>query len=110
MNDDFDAIFGARRQPQPSFTERYARDPGAATPPAETHVGSGPYKAYGFMPAGVGECCDVQRWLNGTEIPEGIEFHYRYLVRTTYVGEEQITLCLPDCLVVIEGGSKIRSS
>lgn len=105
MNDDFDAIFGRRPKVQPSFTDRLAREQPAApaAPAQETHVGSGSYKAYGFLPAGVGEGCDVQRWLDGTEVAEGIEFQYRFLMQVGYVGEEQLKLFLPDCIVLIEG-------
>lgn len=108
MNDDFDAIFGGRPTPKakPTFTERFAPQPAAAASAAPAHEGattSGVYKPYGFMPAGVGESCDVQRWLAGTDIAEGIEFQYRFLMQLGYVGEEQLKLFLPDCIVVIEG-------
>jgi len=56
------------------------------------------------LPSGkLGEACDVQRWLDGTETPEGIEFQYRFLMQVGYVGEEQVKLFLPDCIVVLEG-------
>jgi len=105
LNDDFDAVFGTRGRPAPKFTDRVApRQPDLAPPPrSEDMPGVGPYKPYGFMPAGVGEGCDVQRWLEGTEIAEGIEFQYRFLMQIGYVGEEQIKLFLPDCIIVIEG-------
>ena len=103
MSDEFDQVFGARR---PSFAERVGREPSPdpqPTPP-EGAVSSEPYKPYGFLPTGnVGESCDVQRWIENTEIAEGIEFQYRFLMQIGYVGEEQLKLFLPDCIVVIEG-------
>ncbi|ATQ43123.1 hypothetical protein [Caulobacter mirabilis] len=101
MTDDFDAMFGGR--PRPTFADRVGREQPATPPPMESAVGAGPYKPYGFLPSGVGEACDVQRWLDGTEVAEGIEFQYRFLMQIGYVGEEQIKLFLPDCIVVIEG-------
>ncbi len=100
--DDYSELFGDRSPQRPSFAERYAR-PAAGAQPNESVAGSGTYKPYGFLPTAVGECCDVQRWLDGTDVAEGIEFQYRFLVQIGYVGEEQIKLFLPDCIVVIEG-------
>jgi hypothetical protein len=102
--DDFDKVFGSAPKPH-SFAERVGKP--EAQPPADTKeakAGSGPYKPYGFLPSGnVGDTCDVQRWLEKTEIAEGIEFQYRFLMQIGYVGEEQLKLFLPDCIVVIEG-------
>lgn len=107
MNDDFDAVFGARPKPQTGFADRVREPPSASAspPPAvqEASVGSGPYKPYGYLPTGMGEVCDVQRWMDGTEVAEGIEFQYRFLMQVGYVGEEQLKLFLPDCIVLIEG-------
>jgi hypothetical protein len=101
--DDFDKVFGSNLQP-PSFAQRVAKPDAAVPANGETSAGSGPYKPYGFLPTGnVGETCDVQRWLEKTEIAEGIEFQYRFLMQIGYVGEEQLRLFLPDCIVVIEG-------
>jgi hypothetical protein len=101
--DEFDAIFAGKQPAKPSFTARLRRvDPGAAEP-SEDAAGSGLYKPYGAMPAGTCEGCDVQRWVDHTQIAEGIEFQYRFLMQVGYVGEEQIKLFLPDCIVVIEG-------
>jgi hypothetical protein len=93
--------------PRPrSFAERVGA-PELTTPaaaPAEEIATNGTYKPYGYLPTGtINETCDVQRWLDGTEMPEGIEFQYRFLMQIGYVGEEQIKLFLPDCIVVIEG-------
>lgn len=107
--DDFDRVFGGRTPNMPGFAQRVGRassDPVTAPPlePKESLVGVGPYKPYGFLPAAnLGETCDVQRWLDGTEVAEGIEFQYRFLMQIGYVGEEQIKLFLPDCIIVIEG-------
>ena len=104
MTDDFMSTFSPRPR---SFAERVGGSdaPANALPPSnEEAVGNGPYKPYGYLPTGtINETCDVQRWLDGTEMPEGIEFQYRFLMQIGYVGEEQIKLFLPDCIVVIEG-------
>jgi hypothetical protein len=112
-DDDFNAVFGAR---PPNFAERVmaeAQAKGVVRPttalaipaeqPVELTVGGGPYKPYSFMPASVGEGCDVRRWIDGTEIAEGTEFQYRFLMRVGYVGHTQLRLFLPDCVVVIDG-------
>lgn len=104
MTDSFDEIFGKRPTARPSFAERIGGEPTAPADYRVSTIGSGPYKPYGFLPTGnVGESCDVQRWLDGTEVAEGIEFQYRFLMQIGYVGEEQLKLFLPDCIVVIEG-------
>ena len=106
MSDDFDAVFGNQPGYRPiTFTERVSR-PETTTPPpaAEVMTGSEPYKAFGFLPAGnVVETCDVRRWIDGTNIAEGIEFQYRFLMQVGYVGDEQLRLLLPHCLSLIEG-------
>jgi len=100
---DFDKVFGATK---PSFAERLGR---AEPPPVngeakEASAGTGPYKPYGFLPTGnVGETCEVARWVEGTEISEGLEFQYRFLMQVGFVGEEQLKLYLPEVIVVIEG-------
>ena len=98
-----------------TFAERFARPeperdhaPGVASAevaePSEATVGSGSYKPYGFLPSGkIGETCEVLRWIENTETPEGIVFQYRFLMQVGFVGETQLRLFLPDCIVVIEG-------
>ena len=102
-DNEADKVFGTTARP--SFATRVGKEPPAArTEPGETAAGSGLYKPYGFLPTStVGETCDVQRWLEDTEIAEGIEFQYRFLMQIGYVGEEQIRLFLPECIVVIDG-------
>ncbi len=104
MTDEFDRVFGARR---PNYTERVAPPASASTSPdgEETSVGSTPYKSFGYFAVGgkIGETCLVQRWIENTETPEGIEFQYRFLMQVGFVGETQVKLSLPDCIVVIEG-------
>ena len=97
---DFDKAFGATKSPT-SFAQRL----GKAEPLGEsqTTVGTGAYKPYGFMPNGITETCEVVRWMDGTEVAEGIEFQYRFLMQVGFVGEEQLKLFLPDCIVVIDG-------
>ena len=107
-DNNFDDVFGRPQAPRPSFTDRLK---GQAPPPQEPKpepvaddFESGFYKPYGFLPAGnIGEVCDVRRWIDKTDIAEGIEFQYRFLMQVGYVGEEQLRLFLPDCIVVIEG-------
>lgn len=108
MSDEFDRIFGARPTPRPSFTERVAPREPAAPPPNPTQgdgaTTKGPYRAFGFFPTGsAGEACEVARWVDGTEIAEGIEFQYRFLMQIGFVGEEELRLFLPDCIVIIHG-------
>jgi hypothetical protein len=96
---DFDKAFGSNGR-----STTFANRTGKPEANGEVFVGAGPYKAYGFIPAGtVNETCEVIRWVDGTEIPEGIDFPYRLLLQIAFVGEEQLKLFLPDCIVVIEG-------
>ena len=102
---DFDQAFSGSGTGPTTFTSRLGRPdaPEQNGHVKEETVGSGPYKAFGFLPSGIGETCDVQRWVDGTDIAEGTEFQYRFLLRIEYVGEEEIRLFLPDCIIVIEG-------
>ncbi|MBS0473092.1 MAG: hypothetical protein JSR60_18625 [Proteobacteria bacterium] len=89
-----------------TFAERLGR--GEAKPETaaagEQAAGSGPYKPYGFLPTGSGnETCDIQGWVESTEVAQGIEVPYRFVTQIQYFGEEQIKLFLPDCIVVIDG-------
>ncbi len=108
MSDDVDSLFGGRTPPRTSFTERLS-PPGLARPvadaePPEATIGSGQYKPYGFMPSNtVGEICEVRSWVNGTDVPEGLVFQYRFLMQVGFVGDEMLKLMLPDAIVVIEG-------
>ncbi len=102
---DFDNTAAAVAK-QFSFTERLGRGDAKAEPgeAKEETANGGVYKPYGYMPSGgIAETCDVQRWLENSQIAEGIEFQYRFLMQVGYVGEEQLKLFLPDCIVVIEG-------
>lgn len=100
---DFDKVFGAR---PPSFAQRVGKpEPLAIAGEANSETaGSTDYKPYGFLPSGnIGETCEVARWIDGTQIAEGMDFQYRFLMQVGFVGEEQLRLFLPDCIVVIEG-------
>ncbi len=102
---DFDKVFGGTKAAM-SHLERLGRadapKTGASTK-AET-VGSGPYKAYGYLPtSSIGLSCDVQRWVEGTEIPEGLEFQYRLMLQVAYTGEHHLRIHLPDSIIVVEG-------
>ncbi len=112
MTDDVDRMFGGLMPPRPSFTDRLARGqvpppdaaPAPAHPSPEESAETGIYKPYGFLPANtVGETCEVRGWLNGTDVPEGVVFQYRFLMQVGFVGEEMLKLMLPDAIVVIEG-------
>lgn len=109
MSDDFDAIFSGRQGTKPTFVERTGRVVKPEIAPEPATAGSGEvalpntYKAFGFLPTAVGESCDVQRWVDGTEIPEGIELQYRFLLQIAYTGEEELKLYLPECIVLITG-------
>jgi hypothetical protein len=91
---DFDEAFGGAPSARIAVGEKTK----------EAKAGSGTYKPYGFLPSGnIGETCEVQRWLDASEVPEGVEFQYRFLMRTGFTGEEHLRLYLPDCIIVIEG-------
>jgi len=105
MSDEFDAIFSGKASGRPSFVERTGRGAEAAVKPApavET-PNSGAYKAFGFLPTAVGESVDIQRWVDGTQIPEGIEAQYRFVFQIAYLGEEEIKIYMPECIVLITG-------
>jgi len=89
-----------------TFTERLGRgqplppSPAAVEQPARNDV----YRAYGAMAAeGIAETCDIQGWVENTTLASGLEIQYRFLMQIGYVGEEQLKLFLPDCIVVIDG-------
>jgi hypothetical protein len=107
MTDDFDSIFSGRSPGRPSFVQRTGKAPEPAAPAtdrvAEPHAETG-YKAFGYLPTStVGESCDIQRWVDGTEIPEGLEMQYRFLLSIAYTGEEELKLYMPECIVLITG-------
>jgi hypothetical protein len=103
--DDFTRVFGTKPVGRGAFAAHVAstavqqrRDEKAQVTKSAT------YKPYGLLPTdGISETCEVVRWIEGTEIPEGIDFQYRFLMQVGFVGEEQLKLFLPDCIVVIEG-------
>ena len=102
---DYDKVFGGTKAAI-SHLERLGRGPLPAKV-AEPHsdaVTAGVYKAYGFVPtSSIGMTCDVQRWVEGTEIPEGLEFPYRLMLQVAYVGQHHLRIHLPDCIIVVEG-------
>jgi hypothetical protein len=94
---DFDEAFGGSPSTRITIGEPAARPKDQTTEPNV-------YRPYGFLPSGnIGDTCEVQRWLDASEIAEGIEFQYRFLMRVGFVGEEHLRLYLTDCIVVIEG-------
>jgi hypothetical protein len=103
--DDFTRVFGTKPVGRGAFAAHVAstavqqRREGKAEA-----VETAAYKPYGVLPTdSITETCEVVRWIEGTEIPEGIDFPYRFLIQVGFVGEEQLKLFLPDCIVVIEG-------
>ncbi len=90
-----------------TFVDRLGRQEAPAEAAAEPRAdmpGGQEYRAYGFLPSGnIGETCDVQRWMDGTDTAEGIEFQYRFLMQVGYVADKEIKLYLPDCVILIEG-------
>ena len=102
---DYDGVFGGTKAAI-SHLERLGRADAprnGAAAKAET-VGSGHYKPYGFLPTNsIGLTCDVQRWVEGTEIPEGMEFPYRLMLQVAYTGQHHLRIHLPDCIIVVEG-------
>jgi hypothetical protein len=103
MSDDFERAFGGGSSTRP-FADRVER--ARVSEPLVDNPRAGVYRPYGHLAAGdVCETCDVQRWLDGTDIPEGIEFQYRLLLRIEYLGEEEIKLFLPDCIIILAGKS-----
>ena len=95
---DFDKAFGTS---QPSFVEKIARP---VVVPRSPDGKAGEYKPYGFLPTNtVGETCDMQRWVDGTDIAEGVEFQYRFLLRVAYSGDNELRLYLPDLVILITG-------
>jgi hypothetical protein len=100
---DFDQVFGPTK---PSFAAKLGRaEPAPTNGEAKDESTAGAqYKPYGFLPTGtINETCEVVRWIEGTEIPEGIDLQYRFLMQVGFVGDEQLRLFLPDCIVVIDG-------
>ena len=109
MSDDFEQAFGVGRSTRP-FADRVGRadSPLRSTEAQGEGSADNTYRAYGSLASGeIGETCDVRRWLDGTDMPEGIEFQYRFLMQIGYVGEEEIKLFLPDCIIVV-GGRNLR--
>jgi hypothetical protein len=104
-DNDFNRVFSTfAPTPRATFAERVGKTEPLPVPANDMALDTCTYKAFGFLPAGnIGETCDVQKWVDGTNEPEGIEFQYRFLLRLGYRGEEEIRLYLPDCIVVIEG-------
>ena len=114
MSDDaFDEVFG-QRPARGSFQERVARGeafggrvdprPAMAAEAASATPEPGIYKAFGFVPSGnLNPTCEVRRWMDGTEVPEGTVFFYRLLMQIAFSGEDELRLVLPDMVIHITG-------
>lgn len=114
MSDDFDSVFGRGAEGRPNFSERVSRGeafggrvdprPAMAAEAASTAPVPGVYKAFGFMPAGnVNQACEVRRWMDGTDVPEGAVFFYRLLMQIGFSGDDELRLMLPDTIIVLTG-------
>jgi len=101
------SLAGDRRAGRASWSAsaRHPRRRAACRPTARAEREAGAYRAFGFLPSGIGESCDIQRWVDGTEIPVGLEVQYRFLLSIAYTGEEELKLYLPECIVVITGAN-----
>ena len=72
MSDDYDRVFGGRTPAPAKFTDQIKRQTPVA-PPIIMAAARSDYRPYGVMAAAdIAETCDVQRWMDGTEIAEGI--------------------------------------
>jgi len=101
MTSEFDNLF--QRPQQPSWAQRLgdaSPSPSPEPPLADTPDGS--YKAWGFTPSDDQDGCDVRWWLTA-EVPQGLEFDYRFMQRIGWIGDEQLHVFLSDCLIAIEG-------
>lgn len=109
MNDEFERLF------RPTATHGERVRPGAsakghdAPDEKEVLVGSTDYHPYGYRPGGAPDC-DIQAWHKlRRDIPEGMSFDYRMLLRIGYGGLDVggdamfLRLFLPDCIIQIEG-------
>jgi len=114
LSDDFDSVFGRRAEGRPNFSERVGRGeafggrvdprPAMAAEAASTAPVPGVYKAFGFMPTGgINQACEVRRWLDGTDVPEGTVFFYRLLMQIGFSADDELRLMLPDTMIVLKG-------
>ncbi|WP_226584361.1 hypothetical protein [Acuticoccus sediminis] len=113
--DEFRRNFGVEPPARPSHAERVDPDrAGAVREPVvrdnkEVLAGSTDYHPYGYMPGGAQDC-DVQGWNPlRVDMPEGVVFDYRLLLRIGYgaldLANEAmfLRLFLPECIINIEG-------
>lgn len=111
--DPFESMFG-RPGAKTRFQERVARgepfggrnDPaaGMAAEAASLAPEPGVYRAFGQMPNGnINHACEVRRWLDGTEVPEGRVFFHRLLLGISFSGDDELRLMLPDTVIVLTG-------
>ena len=105
-DDEFNRLFGEQPKPARAFTQRIGQE--TRRPGGEQTDGvdsaKGEYRAFGVHNVNTAaESCDVRRWMDGTDIAEGLEFSYRLMLSVRYVGEEELRLFLPDTIVLIEG-------
>ncbi len=115
-DEDFDSVFG-RRPERPNFSERVARGeafggrvdphPAMAVEAASTDPVPGEYRAFGISQAGnLNSACEVRRWIDGTEVPEGRVFFYRLLMQIGFSATDELRLMLPDTVIIL-GGSNL---
>lgn len=100
MSRNYDDVF---HRPNGGWTQRVGEPPAAPAPdePARS-TEDGQYRPFGITPTDDLETCDIAWWL-GHDTPQGQEVQYRFMIRTAYVGDEQINLMLTDAIISIEG-------
>lgn len=105
MSSDFDQLFN---RPGGSWAQRMGESRPAPSPAATpTEAPDGSYKPWGFTPSDDQDGCDVRWWLTA-DIPQGLEFDYRFLQRVGWIGDDQLHICLSDCLIAIEGSGLLE--
>jgi hypothetical protein len=90
-------------RPHTSWTDRTAKAPLASQHgPTTDDAPDGRYRAYGTTPSDDLDACNVSWWLT-SDVPQGQEFQYRFLLRVGYIGDTTLHLFLSDCILHIEG-------
>ena len=111
---EFDQLFGRRAESSLTFAERVSHgqafggrnDPVTAmrSQAASEQPAADVYKAYGFIPAGtINQSCEVRKWVDGTDVPDGVVFFYRLLMQIAFTGTNELRLMLPDSIIVLTG-------
>jgi len=103
---DFDRAFGGASAERPTFAARLGRAGLEANGTTAQVVGAADeYRPFRFLPSGenMGVSLEISRWLDGTDIVEGVSLSYRVLLRVGFTGDSEIRLYLLDMIIIIEG-------